>query len=216
MGKSGRQAVLDRVRVFVKGRPVEMPAQVQGKELRRSLEMPQGRMLVLRPSTGGGVRHVGAGEMVQLQPGDEFDDVPVGQWGGTSYDERKLVEILFAGELFPPYDFDREALGWLRIRRLPLPRGWNKAASELLILIPEAYPEIPPDKFYLDPDLRDRNGHSPGHYFKANELSDSGWAWLCLHLGNNWAPRQRIEDGDHLVTVIERIQIGLAGEVKQS
>jgi hypothetical protein len=130
--------------------------------------------------------------------------------------ERKLVEILFAGESFPPYDFDQEALGWLRLQRFPLPPGWNKATSELLILIPDVYPEVPPDRFYLDPDLRDRKYKSPGHYFEVNELSDSGWAWFCLHLEDSWEPRQRIEDGDHLVKVIERIQIGLAKEVHRS
>lgn len=132
------------------------------------------------------------------------------------YRERKLTEILWAGEFFPPYDYDEEELSWLRLHEFPLPRGWSKTASGFLIMIPDAYPEVPPDKFYLDQNLRDGDGRSPGHYFMANEYSDNGWAWLCLHMDAGWTPRQRVEEGDNLVTIIERIQIGLAGEVSKS
>ena len=129
-------------------------------------------------------------------------------------DDRKISEMVWAGELFPPYDFDDEELTWFCLHRLPLPPGWNKASSELLILIPDAYPEVPPEKFYLDPDLRDRKGRPPEHYF-LGELSIRDWAWFCLHFDDGWAPRRNMEEGDNLITVIERIQIGLAGEVKR-
>ena len=127
------------------------------------------------------------------------------------YEERKRIEILWAGDLYRPFDYDEERFGWLRVL-LPLPeRKWNRDASELLILIPSHYPEIPPERFYLDSGLRDIRGKRPGHYFQANEYSSKGWAWFCLHLEKGWSPRERIEAGDNLVTVIERIQVGLSG-----
>jgi hypothetical protein len=128
------------------------------------------------------------------------------------YEERKLTEILWVGELYGPIEFERQGLSWLQVFQFPLPeRRWNKRFSELLLAIPEAYPELPPSQFYLDRDLRDVHGRRPGHFFAENDLSDKGWGWFCFYLDQGWSPSRRIEEGDNLTTVIERIQIGLAG-----
>lgn len=128
------------------------------------------------------------------------------------YERRKREEILWAGNLYPPFEYDREDLGWLHLLRLPLPPGrWNKSTTELLILLDEAYPEIPPHRIYIDQGLRDRRGKAPAHYFEDGPNEKEGWAWFCLHLEEGWTPRRRTEDGDNLVTVIERVQVGLAG-----
>ena len=132
------------------------------------------------------------------------------------YEGRKLAEILRAGKLFAPFDYDEAALHWIHLYRLRLPPGrWNKRSTELLVLIPSAYPEVAPQRFYLDSDLRDRCGRPPGHYFLANEFTAGGWAWLCLHFEEGWRPRRNIEEGGNLATIIERIQIGLCAELSR-
>lgn len=130
------------------------------------------------------------------------------------YEERKLEEFLFAGAVYGDCDYDDSCYSWFRLHRLPLPeRLWNRGFTQLLIEIGELYPEVPPSRFHLEHGLKDRLGRTPEHYFPGAHFSDKGWAWFCIHLEKGWHAASNIEDGDNLVTVIERIQVGLAWEL---
>lgn len=72
---------LARVRAMLRGRKVAGPVQTTGGDVRRLLEVPGNRMLALRPAHGDTVRQVGNREVLDLGPGDEFTDFPVGGWG---------------------------------------------------------------------------------------------------------------------------------------
>lgn len=125
-----------------------------------------------------------------------------------------MTEIHWLGALFGSFDYDDSGMTWVHLHRVPLPGVfWNKSATHLLLTIPEAYPELPPTHFYVDNDLRDRRGRAPYHYFHSNPLMKGGWAWLCLHLEDGWSPSHEIEDGDNLLTVVERILLGFRDEV---
>ena len=128
------------------------------------------------------------------------------------YELRKLTECKLVTRIYRAVEYD-PALRWIRLGRMPLPPGWNKRFGQLLLPIPDSFPEIPPARFFLDRDLVDRRGRRPSHYFLENEHDDLGWAYFCLHLEKGWRPTRRVEDGDNLLTIIERIQIGLASEV---
>ena len=83
MRSNRRQETLNRVRAAIKGRGVDVPARARGKDLREALDIPENRMLVVRPGDGGNVRKITPTEIVDVRPEDEFDDVPVGRWGGS-------------------------------------------------------------------------------------------------------------------------------------
>ena len=128
------------------------------------------------------------------------------------YEKRKLLNFRLVQEIYGRCKWDDLGYSWLYLQRLPLPPGrWNKRYTGLLLEIPDAFPEVPPTHFYVDKDLRDRRGRKPGHYFEENAYSSLRWAYFCLHLEGSWRPAARIEDGDNLVTVIDRIQVGLTG-----
>lgn len=81
MGISRKQGILKRVRALLKGEPVNLPSQVSEQDLRNALNVPRNRMLVVRPAVGGPVRRVNPKEIIDVQPDDEFDDMPIGRWG---------------------------------------------------------------------------------------------------------------------------------------
>ncbi len=71
--------------------------------------------------------------------------------------ELELVRQRY-GELEQPDD-----CSWFVIRRWPLPAGWSKAETALLVLIPPGYPETPPDSFYTDVGLTLPGGGEPAN-----------------------------------------------------
>jgi len=132
--------------------------------------------------------------------------------GGT---DRLRQEVSLAGATFSCSE--RVALtagrkgAWVVVLDFTLPRGYNRSNSDLAIRLPEAYPDVPPDGFFLDGGLRFRGGGVP-HYFESGPVlafrmqpplqnrRDDGWAWACLHI-RQWRPAASVLRGDSLVTV---------------
>ena len=81
MHEQDKMKRLKQVLTYLKGQPVMAPATVTGNGLRNQLALPDNRMLVLRPASGGTPRILRGNEVVQVDEGDEFDDLPVGTWG---------------------------------------------------------------------------------------------------------------------------------------
>ena len=130
------------------------------------------------------------------------------------HERRKRLEFLYASKVYGDCDYDNQYFSWFRVRRLPLSPGqWNRPYTQLLIELDGFYPELAPQWFHLEEGLRDHLGRTPDHYYQGKGHSEKGWAWFCLHLDKGWHPAPRIEDGDNLVTVIERIEMGLAHEL---
>jgi hypothetical protein len=73
---------LRKVQAKLKGQTAELPTRVSGREVRRTMSVPQDRIIVLRPASGGLVRQIKDNQIVEINPGDELDDVPLGRWGG--------------------------------------------------------------------------------------------------------------------------------------
>ncbi len=116
--------------------------------------------------------------------------------------------------LIPEYrnqyvDWDYEDYSWVHIKkRFKMPPGWSKNYTDLLVVIPESYPNVAPSNFYMDQHMQDSKGFSASHYFdKAsglNPYADRGWAWLCIHI-QAWNPRTEVKRGDNLLTVCKLI-----------
>lgn len=63
---------------------------------------------------------------------------------------------------WPEISFSDTKLRW-HIPAWPLPSGWNRDVTPLWIPCPAAYPQVPPDNFYVDAALRLVDGREPGN-----------------------------------------------------
>ena len=109
-------------------------------------------------------------------------------------------------------------LDWVLIPGLVLPVGrFNKERTKLLFRIPVGYPQTGPDNFFVDVDLRLKDG-SAAAAFNANKESSSGpasvsgeWGWFSWH-PKEWRPANTIEGGDNLLGFVRSINLCLRGE----
>lgn len=125
-------------------------------------------------------------------------------------------------------DYDKSAGTWVLIRQVDVPRKLTKdgtGASDILILIPPAYPQVPPDGFYCDQGLKIAN-----HYFQGwrdkfypdrqQELIKQRWNWFCIHVHDKgatsgWRATGDIKRGDNLLTYLRLCQAILEGESRK-
>jgi hypothetical protein len=111
-----------------------------------------------------------------------------------------------------------DQLDWVLIPELVLPAGrFNKALTRLMFRIPVGYPQTGPDNFFLDADLRLKDGTNPPA-FNAGSQSSSGpapiqgeWGWFSWH-PQSWRPAATIEGGDNLVGFVRGVNLCLRGE----
>lgn len=111
-------------------------------------------------------------------------------------------EVTFLLRWFDRVDYDDVGRNWVVVHDYPLPAGFNKPSTPVLMLIPADYPQVPPDGLFIDKGL-----NIPGHYHQGhggrNPFGDKDWAWLCAHLaGHGWRPSADVVGGDNLVTLL--------------
>ena len=132
--------------------------------------------------------------------------------------ERVRQEIDKLRQGFPNLQCGSE-LNWVLISEYPLPNLYNKPQTRLLWNIPPGYPQTPPDDFFVDGDLRLKDGVNPPS-FNAGPNSSSGlapiegnWGWFSWHPEQGkWKPLAEIDKGDNLVTFLRAVNICLRGE----
>jgi hypothetical protein len=118
-------------------------------------------------------------------------------------DRRVDAEVALLRRWFRRLAYDDIGRNWVMLPRYDLPRGFNRRATPVLILIPADYPVVPPDGIFVDMGL-----NIPGHYFQEkgprNPFGDKDWAWLCAHLDKRgWRPSADLVGGDNLATLLE-------------
>jgi hypothetical protein len=126
-------------------------------------------------------------------------------------------EVQLLQEKFPTLEHGPD-FKWVLLPVLQLPAGrFNKAASHVLFTLPVAYPQVGPDNFFVDIDLRLVDGSTPPA-FNPNANSSSGpaplpgnWGWFSWH-PQAWRPAANIADGDNLLGFVCGIQMCLRGE----
>ena len=131
----------------------------------------------------------------------------------SKHGRRIAQEVMLLAMAFGRVNYDANRYTWVHIPSFRLPPGWKKATTQILILLPAAYPQVGPDGFYLDQKLRDRWGRAPGHYFEKGEHSKHarlGWAWFCLHQEpskrGGWEASSNVMEGDNLLKYVELIR----------
>lgn len=104
-------------------------------------------------------------------------------------------------------DYD---LSFLFIPCFTLPRRWGLRTTPILLWLPQGYPDIPPNGFYLSnhcngPHIFSRNimGDSP-------DLSHKGWNWYCAHADSGWSPKDDPLKSDNLWTFLDIIRMSLS------
>lgn len=99
--------------------------------------------------------------------------------------------------LDPRYEF-------MVVKDFWLPPGYNWRQSDVLIEIPEGYPDVPPglggDRIYFPEGLR-YQGNRPLDYHEG--FGPPGWAWWCYER-IDWVPWR-----DNLLTLLETLRAHL-------
>jgi hypothetical protein len=132
--------------------------------------------------------------------------------------ERVQQEIDFLKIKFPTLKYG-DQLNWVIISGYPLPDLYNKSHTQLLWNILPGYPQTAPDDFFVDGDLRLKNGNPPPN-FNQGPNSSSGpaivpgdWGWFSWHPEQGkWRPAAEVEKGDNLLTFLRAVNICLRGE----
>jgi hypothetical protein len=124
---------------------------------------------------------------------------------------RVYQEALLLAQEFGVVDYDDEDGRWVHIPHFPLPVGWDRQYTGLLLELPSGYPHIPPDGFFIDRFLRTAAGLRVEHYFEErgsyNPHADKGWGWFCIHLDRRaWQPMSDVYQGDNLLKLAALIR----------
>jgi hypothetical protein len=91
---------------------------------------------------------------------------------------------------------EADGLIYIIIESFPLPRGYNKPCTRVLLKIPLSYPNGNPDMFWTDPDLRLISGASQAN---TNIEAIFGKPWLRF----SWHPKKWNPGIDNINTFIE-------------
>jgi len=128
---------------------------------------------------------------------------------------RLRAELQLLAARYGEVESDRQDGTWVRVPHFPLSPGWSRNNVDVLIDIPygnPGYPQIPPQWFWTDKDLRTSDGKPIGHFFTEGSSHadrrylDKGWGHFCIHV-TDWRPASgfRLLDGHTLVSYLDLI-----------
>jgi hypothetical protein len=84
-----------------------------------------------------------------------------------------------------PVQLDRK-LSLLFLPRFPLPPRWGERETPLLIEIPAAYPDIPPNGFFLSARCNGPHVFSRVLHGGTTNFQHLGWNWFCVSCDRGW------------------------------
>ncbi len=125
--------------------------------------------------------------------------------------QRIIQEALLLAKQFNVVEYDDEDGRWVHVPQFPLPAGWDRQTTGLLLILPNGYPHVPPNGFYIDRFLRTCSGGRIDHYFEQegsyNPFANQGWGWFCVHLNQGiWRPTGNVLYGDNLAKLAALIR----------
>ena len=138
-------------------------------------------------------------------PGDGSRKHP-GSSGGRLMLERRVDEVKLLRRKYKEIDHGPQ-YDWIIVRNVAIPPGWNRLMTDVLLLLGPAYPNTPPDNFYVPTGLRLSNGHPPGGFTLGNfAFNCTNWDTFSWHHEAGWTPAANIEDGSNLLDVMREIE----------
>lgn len=213
MGK--RQETIEMVELRVGGRNVFMPkTMTPAAEIKRKGGVAEDRFLVVQ--NGNSRQIVRDSDMIMIQPGDTFSDIPYYENGSQNY--RLMMEVYALGIAYPQVTYDKDNFLWVCIPDFDLPPGFNKRQSKLLIELNGKYPFTPPKNFFLDRTVKTQQGENIAHYYpdrSYNKYYDKGWAWFCVHI-KSWKVRDDIMQSDNLLTAADLAYLTLQDLIRNN
>lgn len=86
-------------------------------------------------------------------------------------------------------ELSRQDGGWafLTFKEFPLPSGYNKTHTALLIKVPPGYPAAKLDMFWVDADLCIQNSGQPRAGCQLEDVNGKRWLRYSWHV-NEWSP----------------------------
>ncbi len=117
-----------------------------------------------------------------------------------------IRNIKIAASLFPEVVYDSD-FSRIVIERFPLPDGFKKNYTELVIKWQGIHGDIfniVPDNFYVDKDIKLRDGDTPSHIYKNEPFNDRwpDYARVSWHL-KTWKPSADVISGHNIMTILE-------------
>ena len=119
--------------------------------------------------------------------------------------ERRLQEIKLLQKKYGDLEYGQNG-EWVLIKKFPLPSGWNKTETELLVLITAGYPSTPPDNFFVPIGFKLANGNPINAYTEPHPHRDRSWGQFSYHIDGEWKPGKEILDGDNLLTFMIKVE----------
>ena len=98
--------------------------------------------------------------------------------------------------------FDEVNADWMIANQYVLPPIWHNIVrtTDLLIIFPTEYPELPPVGFYLKEEIPlSVNGHlyQSAYHEACSDPLTQGWKWYCVYIhAGSWQPAQVQRPGD--------------------
>ena len=128
-------------------------------------------------------------------------------YGGnrTALSKQIITEQVYdiAEKLFKKgVSFDEEHADWMIANTYVLPPIWHRVATttDLLVIFPTEYPELPPVGFYLKEDIPlSVNGHlyQTTYHDACSDPLTQGWKWYCVYIhAGSWQPAPVKYPGD--------------------
>ncbi len=135
---------------------------------------------------------------IEVKSGDKFRVVPPGTFGAVAVMPQQLTHEInhLRTEGHEIEVYDGSGLLLLVMKAYPLPRGYNKVATNLLLKIPLSYPNGKLDMFWTDPDLRLQESNGQAATTVENILDRQ---WLRF----SWHPQKWNPGANNLFTFLE-------------
>ncbi|MGD0540280.1 MAG: E2/UBC family protein [Tepidisphaeraceae bacterium] len=114
---------------------------------------------------------------------------------------------------------DEKEYRWIVINKFMMPDRWRQRCTPLMILFPDAYPDVPPTGFYIQIRARLKSGGHDTHAFQNRTIypdapAIKGWFWYCIHAqvegAGGWQPSSDPKSPDNLFTFLNMAREALS------
>lgn len=156
-----------------------------GGELKQLANIPVANKLYkVIPGEAHPDEPIGDNQEVKLKNGDHFYDLPPGVVG-QSILLKSVEEMLnYVKESYKEVKVTLDSSGqiFVQVCGRPLPPGWNKQKTDILVCLPQGFPTSKPNGFEADMDLKLANG-SPPQGSSVININGNQWLHFC------WQPQ---------------------------
>ena len=112
--------------------------------------------------------------------------------------ERIKIEITLLTIKFGEVEYYEES-GLILIKNYKIPKGWNRASTDVLLTIPTGYPTAPPYAFKVSSGLRLDPDRMPSNYSEGQTALEKQWGQFSIS-PVEWKPTEDVASGHNLLT----------------